>query len=851
MLSIIATSLFGNKIGERIVTEVNKQIDSELVVEKFDLSLIQSFPNLSANLRKVLLKDNEGKALVEAEKLSVKLGLFPLIRSKVDVRSVTLSDGTISLLIDRNGEGNYNIAKTNTAESEENKSNTEVSVNKAILKNIDVIYLDRSSEQEAILWVDNANFTGAFSNSQFSLKSKAQLLTQKIVVGNENYLVGKDAAYEAEVDVDLEKGLYELKEVALTLGKNTFVLNGSVEQQGVSTHLDLAFKNDGGDIASLMQLLPDEMIKGLGNLKSRGNLLVEGSAKGITDGKNQPAIKAAIQLSKGEIRSPELGKNFEDVTLSLRFDNGRRQDNSTSILELENLVGYFGKDRVEAHLLYENFNRPNIDFSLDGVIPMAAVYGLLGNKKISKGSGEIVVKDLSIEGLLNDLRSPSRLSKVESRGDIEFLDASLTYNGEKLIFESGSFSLNNSFLKIDNLIFKGAGNDLAFRGSAYNALPVFFADSVNSKRAELEFDADLKAKSIDLDRLFALNAIDSTSNDIPTAAVDSMKEARIQQREKFTDFLKGSFNAVIDDFNYNKIRAKDFSGKIEFINNEMDITGSAMAMDGELNLEAQVFFEDEPRLTAKMICDQVNARQFFTQTDNFGQEVLIDKNINGKLNAKIAIDAFWDGEGRFMQDRMRVLAGIGIVNGELNNFKMLKQFSSVVKIQDLMRIKFSNLQNFLEYRRNRLVIPVMFIQSNAMNLTINGEHTYNNEIYYNIKVNAGQILANKFKRHNPKLKPLKARKRGFFNLYYNIYGDINEYEIKSAKKDIKQDFERSSRKKREIQLALEEKFGIVELVEEPIEWRDIPEYDEGETTDEDEEFIDWEEEKRDTTKSFR
>ena len=146
----------------------------------------------------------------------------------------------------------------------------------------------------------------------------------------------------------------------------------------------------------------------------------------------------------------------------------------------------------------------------------------------------------------------------------------------------------------------------------------------------------------------------------------------------------------------------------------------------------------------------------------------------------------------------------------------------------------------------------MFIQSNALNLIINGEHTFDNQIKYNLKVNAGQVLTNRLKRHDPNLQPLRARKAGFFNLYYTIFGDLEKYDIQSSKRQIKKEFDISSMRKRDLRIALEEEFGHIKLVEEPVEWRDIPEYEDEVPADPDnEEFLDFEleEEGKDTSKS--
>ena len=191
-------------------------------------------------------------------------------------------------------------------------------------------------------------------------------------------------------------------------------------------------------------------------------------------------------------------------------------------------------------------------------------------------------------------------------------------------------------------------------------------------------------------------------------------------------------------------------------------------------------------------------------------------------------------------DKLRVLAGIGISDGTLKDFEMLESFSDFVHVRDLREIQFVNIQNFLEIRNERLYLPVMFIRSNALNLTISGEHSFENEIAYCFKVNAGQVIADRFRKHNPSLIPKPARQSGFFNLYYSMLGTLDDYNIAADKKRVQDDFKHSDFRKREVQRALEKEFGIVELIQEPESWKDIPEYDHGVYESGEEEYLDFE-----------
>ena len=145
------------------------------------------------------------------------------------------------------------------------------------------------------------------------------------------------------------------------------------------------------------------------------------------------------------------------------------------------------------------------------------------------------------------------------------------------------------------------------------------------------------------------------------------------------------------------------------------------------------------------------------------------------------------------------------------------------------------MQNYLEIRRGRIYIPVMFIQNNAMNLTLNGEHTFDHDMKYNMQVNAGQVLMTKFKKRNKKLDPIKAKKNGLFNLYFHVFGNVDDFDYKTDKRKVKDAFRRSERRKREIKAKLIKEFGDANLLDKdnkPIIIKEIPEFDEGDNGDE-------------------
>ena len=359
------------------------------------------------------------------------------------------------------------------------------------------------------------------------------------------------------------------------------------------------------------------------------------------------------------------------------------------------------------------------------------------------------------------------------------------------------------------------------------------------------------SERLDVDELLAFSAGHSEEEieEAPEEQKDSLLKDNNVQRERLTSFLKGSFFATIQELKYGKVNASDFKGEIAFDNSIMNLKGVKLAaMDGRFELNSKIHFEEEPYVEAFLDCNDIDIRQFFEQLDNFGQEVMTADNIHGRLNSLIKMNVFFDSLGNFKQDELFVVADVAINNGELIDFEMLQSFASVIKLQDLKNINFTTLKNQFKIEHQKLIIPAMFIQSNAINLVIGGEYSFEHDMDFKIKINAGQVLANKFKRFNPDREPIKARQKGLFNIYTHIFGNLyKDYDYRIGPKGTKKALEaqlnsdlpainntlRAEFTKSEAAGSSQSK---LKELKEPAAWSDIPEYDDGDV--EEVEYID-------------
>lgn len=830
LLLVLGAALFEKQIGKEILKQVNNTLTTELIVEEFNLSLLSGFPNASAELKGVTLAGSLDDELLKAEEVAFRFGLFSLFGDEIKARSIIIKNGRLIIVqSNRSGKSNYDIVKMpeEQPEAAEQENTLSLSLEKAILENVELGYVDLPANQEVRVVVKSGELSGDFSNTVFTLRSQAELFSKFVKLDGERYAGNKNLGYDADIRIDLDKGQYEMKDVQLQVEDTRFQVQGYVQQKGQALDMDLAVDAKEGSLNSITALLPPDFFKNLQGLDSRGNFFTKATIKGQYSDREMPAIQASFGLSKGRITTDLLREPFRDVTFTARYDNGQERNLRTTRFEIQDFQGYFNRELLELQLTVENLTYPTVDLQLNGALPMEALSGFLDNNKITGASGEIEFQDIEIKGRYKDMLSTARTEGVRTRGTVEFDDARLSINKKDLTLDRGRIQFAGNDYKVEDLHFEGPGTDIEFEGQCKNLLPVLLADSLNSKNAELIFSGKLHARSIDFDQMMEIYAIPFEEGEASQQVIDSLKEVKVEKRERVTDFLDGTFEATVESFKYRKMEGEDFQGKLTFKNNELDVEGETMIMGGHFRIEGEGFFEKRPKMKMHVYTEDVDVKEFFRQNENFWQDYLTDENLSGELESKIFIEAYWDEQGEFLMDDLHVLADVRINEGELRDFEMLYSYKPFIKMKELKRIRFTALQNWLEIENGTIFIPVMFIQSSAVNLTLSGEHTFDQEIDYYFKINAGQVLAERLKGDEGALELVPTKRRGFFNLYAHVFGTVEDYDYNTKARVVRAHFEETDRQKDRIKQKLIAEFGPIINLDEPVSWKDdIPEYEE-------------------------
>jgi len=848
---VVIAAMFEKEIGALVIKAINKQLKTEIAVESASLSLIWRFPKASVSLKKVKI-DGVGKQkdkLLEVDNLSLQCGIVGLLSGNYKFNAIAINNGKLFIHSDKRGRGNYDVFKSNEEVKEEpaDAGDLNLSISNATLTNVLIHYINEASEQDIKVLAKSAYFEGDFmidnerNEDKHRLLSYAELQSKHITLGEQVYFKNKEIAYDGAVDIDNANGLYSFNKIKLYLEGNEFHVDGSIEQQEEGTLYNMIFDSDYVRLNPLLQLLPEQYLATLGQFDSRAKLNFEARVNGMNTKRKNPIVEVNFGLNDGRITHPSLDGSMKNVNFEVHFTNGNGIDDKTAKLELKNFEAYLNNEPINLVYTMTGLKNPAINMSLDGKIPLAAVYGF-GGESVTAGSGVVHVQKIGLEGHLEDMISMYRIPNVKLDGIVNFDQAKLTVNEVESTIETGQLALTNNEFNVTNLILQTPNTHAVLNGKFQNVLPVLLSDSLNSQNAKLTFDASFNSNKMDVDEILTIGG-GYTEEEIEEAAEeekDSLIKETYAAREYRTSFLKGTFITNIKEIKYGDIIAQNFNGEVSFDNSIMKLKGVKVnAMDGLLELNSKIHFEKEPYVEAFLDCQSLDIKQFLEQFDNFGQEVLRADNINGELESLIKINIFFDSLGNFQHDDLFVVADVKLKDGELINVPMINQFAGVIKLRDLKHISFTELSNQFKIEHSKLHMPAMFIQSNAINLLIGGWYGFNHDMDFKIKINAGQVLANKFKKYNPERQPLKAKKKGLFNIYAHIFGNVYEdfkYKIgpKHTKKALKADMNSSlptlvNTLKAEFYKTAENNKNLsVKALEEPTEWEDIPEYGGGE-----------------------
>jgi len=170
------------------------------------------------------------------------------------------------------------------------------------------------------------------------------------------------------------------------------------------------------------------------------------------------------------------------------------------------------------------------------------------------------------------------------------------------------------------------------------------------------------------------------------------------------------------------------------------------------------------------------------------------ENITGSLSGSISFQLPFDS---LLNPAIKSVIAEGkynLVNGSLVNFDPVKQLSSFIALSELENIRFDQLQNDFFIRNNFFYAPQMEVKSSAVDLSVNGKHSFDNNYEYHVKMLLSEILSNKARENrtvSSEFGEVEDDGLGRTSIFLKIIGNGDDakvsYDMKAAGNQLKND----------------------------------------------------------------
>ncbi len=786
---------YEDDITAYFLERLNQKINCKVEIQKVDFSLIRNFPYATVSLAgvKAYHSNNfprKGELLI-AERIDFSFNFWNLFSDNYEVNRIILSKSRVNLIIDKEGERNFDILKKEL-QNEQVNSKVDFKLNKLHFENCELAYSDARSNVYGSALFSDYTLKGAFEQEKFDLASKGELLVHQLELDSIVWIKDKPIKSELSLIADTKNSSYQLQESKLTVGKLELLLKGKVENKS-DPYIDLTAEGADMDVTSIISLLPQRFAKKIEDYSSEGEIKLAVKIKGALKNKNVPSIRVDFSTHNLSVENTR-----EDITMKQITCTGKFENQQGGILNFDHLNFKLNNGSFDATLRLQNLNKPNINLNLKADLALEDFSKFVSTDPLQnmKGMAKVDLKLNTSDQTVEEFKQGG-YKNIKAEGTAQISDWSFTLKGDTLPYSNfnGTYRFHENEVRIENMQGLVGKSDIKLRGRLENLFGWLFGPSET-----LGFTAFTESKKVYVDQLMAKKPGDGKEKNAYSLILSPRIKMRLESR--------------IGQLFYRKFRANDITGVLSLNNAVFKAEKLILkTMNGSIAINAAVEANSQNKflIQSTSILKQVDINRLFYECENFGQTVMKDDNIKGTVDARVEIQAECTSDLSIDPAKVYCKMDLIINKGELILFEPLQALSKYIAVEDLRHVKFSELNNSIEIKDSKIYIPNMEIASNAITISASGTHTFDNEIDYHIRLLLSDVLSRKMKKNkkDDEFGEWEEDEGGKTNLFLSMKGPLTNPRIsldtKGVREKIKQDIKRE---KQSLKQMFKDEFGL-------------------------------------------
>jgi hypothetical protein len=714
-----------------VKTESAKSLNGEITIGDVSISLFHTFPKLSISLENVRLRDSlwsqHHHDLVNAPKAFASLDIFQLITGHFRVSKIILENSLFYIYTDSTGYTNTSVFKKK---------------NRASKTSTDQPHYPNLEIRNSVFIVEKKDRNKYFSfeiprlicrtqsqadQPQLDLNINLQTHIKSLAFNKEkgSFIEGKTVTGKFNIQFNPDSKILQFEKIRIEVDRQPFVATGKFFLAEVPALFTLSLETQNLDYKKAASFVTQNIRSKLDQYGiSDGISQVRCNLDNTDSGYRTPLIHIDVTVKNRSVHTPlaDLDKTSFTGFFTNESVKGKGHDDENSVLRFTHFEGTW--QSVDLHsdsLIIRNLVRPGISCNVKSLFRLDAINNLLDDPTFlfNKGSGRI---NLRYSGPLTDEKNIVK----NLNGSLQLDSASITYlpRNLNLVNGNGKIRFAGKDLFIDDLHIGSGNTDLLMNGSMKNLFSL-----IDQNKDQLTLDLSIQSNRINLN--------DFTSFLKKKTSTVSKKKKKVLFSEtlsKMTHLLESS-SMLLDlqakQLNYKKFNATGVSTSMELDDNAINIKKIRLGHAGG-TIEAQGALRNEAHsnpFSFKANLAHVDVAGILAAFNNFGQQAITDKVIQGFLNAQIDLKGEVTEKLQVIPDSTRGTIDFNLQQGRLVNFEPVQKISQTVfKNRNFSDIQFADLRDRFIIDGNNITINRMEIHSTVMTMFVEG--------MYNIKSGA-------------------------------------------------------------------------------------------------------------------
>ncbi|NQX92709.1 MAG: hypothetical protein HRT74_11405, partial [Flavobacteriales bacterium] len=522
---------------------------------------------------------------------------------------------------------------------------------------------------------------------------------------------------------DLEEERYIVHHSLVEVFGNDFACSGSFDNEPDAVYC--AFEAQGSDLSleDLMVAMPESVQHSLSQYQLEGNGTVELVISGASGNNHKPQVDLFAKVDNGSLEHKHSGSSVDRINTSVNYRFGEKET-----LEIRSFSGLFEGSPINASGNMEHLSSPWVNLNVDGNVDAAKLSEFLGTEDQMALSGQLIVKS-NIKGPLPQWKFNPKKTKVT--GDLEWKNGSFFWNPTQHKLEDIQLkaTFDGSDMKIGELYAQIGESDISMTGSLGQ-----FMGFING-------DQDLKVQVTSKSQKINIADFMTTQNSTETASPDVQDDSMMKR-------IQIAGNVVINHLNYSSFHASELSASLDWKNQNIALSNvRGKCASGTIKSDVSLRRKGSGyALQAELDHQDIFINEFFDLFDNFGQDFITSNHLRGASSGNTNVSFDLSSAFDIAPESIIAIAKIHINDGELIALESMDEMcvylkengliSTFVDTQELQaalhHIYFEELENEVRIERGIISIPKMVIASSAMDITIEGSHSFKQDIDYSV-----------------------------------------------------------------------------------------------------------------------